>query len=153
MRPFRKAVAHTVLAAQASSRLNACLVPSTDGSVVRRGKTTSASRPHVTRQSESAIRIPRGTAMVVAHTRMLKARVPTGEVKFFLERVVRGLYVEREELPRRGRPTTQILEFTEPLAFQRWCDGDSIRFEDPSAHVELKREADALWQIDSVYRG
>lgn len=115
--------------------------------------TTSASRSRVARLSPASTLAPHGTETAVAHTRLLTARVRMGEVKFFLERVPRGLYVEREDRPRRGRPTMQILDFAEPVAFQRWCDRDSVRFEDPQVYVGLKREADALWQIASVHCG
>lgn len=113
----------------------------------------SSSRPRVARRLHAATREPHATAFPDSHTRLLQARVRTGVVRFFLKRVGCGLYVEREDLPRRGRPTMQILDFAEPAAFQRWCDGDSVRFEDPQVYVGLQREADTLWQIESVHRG
>ena len=81
--------------------------------------------------------------------RSLKATGQKGEVSFFLQRVAGGLYVEREEIPRRGLRTVQSVHFTDPAAFNRWCEGDPVRFEHPLLHVNLKRDAEALWRIDA----
>ena len=78
-------------------------------------------------------------------SRTLSAEGRRGEVRFFLQRVAGGLYVEREEIPRRGLRTQQSVQFTDAEHFRRWCDNDPIRFEHPLLHVSLKRDADALW--------
>jgi hypothetical protein len=69
-----------------------------------------------------------------------------GEVRFFLQRVAGGLYVEREDIPRRGLRTQQSVQFADAEHFRRWCDNDPIRFEHPLLHVNLKRDADDLWR-------
>ena len=80
------------------------------------------------------------------NTRTLSAEGRRGEVRFFLQRVAGGLYVEREEIPRRGLRTQQSVEFSGAEHFKRWCDNDPIRFEHPLLHVNLKRDADELWR-------
>ena len=81
--------------------------------------------------------------------RSLKATGHKGEVNFFLQRVAGGLYVEREEIPRRGLRTVQSVHFTDSAAFHRWCEGDPVRFEHPLLHVSLKRDGDDLWRPDT----
>ncbi len=78
--------------------------------------------------------------------RTLSAEGRRGEVRFFLQRVAGGLYVEREEVPRRGLRTQQSVQFADAEHFRRWCDNDPIRFEHPLLHVNLKRDADELWR-------
>lgn len=78
--------------------------------------------------------------------RTLSAEGRRGEVRFFLQRVAGGLYVEREEIPRRGLRTQQSVQFADVEHFKRWCENDPIRFEHPLLHVSLKRDADELWR-------
>ena len=78
-------------------------------------------------------------------SRTLSAEGRRGEVRFFLQRVAGGLYVEREEIPRRGLRTQQSVQFADAEHFERWCDNDPIRFEHPLLHVSLRRDAEALW--------
>lgn len=79
-------------------------------------------------------------------SRSLSAEGLKGEVRFFLQRVAGGLYVEREEFPRRGLRTQQSVQFADAEHFRRWCDNDPVRFEHPLLHVNLKRDADDLWR-------
>ena len=81
--------------------------------------------------------------------RMLSAQGRRGEVRFFLQRVAGGLYVEREEIPRRGLRTMQSLRFVNAAQFNRWCDADPVRFEHPLLYVSLKRDGDDLWRVDA----
>ena len=90
-----------------------------------------------------------GTATNGAATksaRTLSAEGRRGEVRFFLKRVAGGLYVEREEIPRRGLRTQQSVQFADAEHFKRWCDNDPVRFEHPLLHVNLQRDADELWR-------
>ena len=80
------------------------------------------------------------------YARTVSATGRRGEIRFFLQRVAGGLYVEREEIPRRGLRTQQSVQFTDAEHFKRWCDNDPIRFEHPLLHVNLKRDADELWR-------
>ena len=81
-----------------------------------------------------------------AGARTLSAEGRRGEVRFFLQRVAGGLYVEREEIPRRGLRTQQAIRFTDAERFKRWCDNDPVRFEHPLLHSHLKRDAEELWR-------
>jgi len=80
--------------------------------------------------------------------RSLLAKGRQGEVHFFLQRVSGGLYVEREEIPRRGLRTLQSVQFTSASEFNRWCDSDPVRFEHPLLHAGLKRDGDVLWRSE-----
>ena len=81
------------------------------------------------------------------HQRALSARSHRGEVRFFLQRVAGGLYVEREDVPRLGLRSNQSLQFADADGFRRWCDDDPVRFEHPTLHIDLKRQGDELWSV------
>ena len=78
--------------------------------------------------------------------RSLKATSRQGEIHFSLQRVVGGLYVEREDIPWRGLRTMQSVQFSDAVGFNRWCDADPIRFDHPLLHIALKRDGDDLWR-------
>lgn len=80
--------------------------------------------------------------------RRAEARSSEGEVHFFLQRIAGGLYVEREETPRRGTRTSQSLVFGDRGSFERWCADDPVRFRHPLLHAQLKRDGDALWAVE-----
>lgn len=79
--------------------------------------------------------------------RRAQARSVEGEVHFFLQRTAGGLYVEREEVPRRGTRTIQSLVFDDQITFEQWCGDDPIRFRHPLLHAQLKRDGQALWRV------
>lgn len=81
----------------------------------------------------------------------LHARGQRGELWFRLQRLPGGLYVEREEIPRRGIRHLQSLHFRQPGDFERWCGNDPVRFEHPRLHVDLQRDADRLWREPSRF--
>ena len=83
------------------------------------------------------------------NSRSVSAQGRQGVIQFFLQRVTGGLYVEREEIPKRGLRTTQSVAFSDLDSFNRWCDDDPIRFEHPILHRELKREGDELWRAEA----
>lgn len=85
-----------------------------------------------------------GTASISART--LSAEGRRAEVRFFLQRVAGGLYVEREEIPRCGLRTQQSVQFADAEHFKQWCDNDPVRFEHPLLYLSLKRDADELWR-------
>ena len=91
---------------------------------------------------------PAVDAAVARHVHLM-AGGSSVAVRFFLQRVAGGLYVEREETPRRGLRTLQSVQFASAAEFERWCDGDPVRFEHPLLHDRLKRDGDALWRIES----
>jgi hypothetical protein len=76
--------------------------------------------------------------------RSLSARDRQGEVRFLVQRVAGGVYVEREAMPRRGLHTLQSILFDDTDSFMRWCDSDPVRFEYPVLHTNLKRYASEL---------
>src|SRR6266568_3590938 len=78
----------------------------------------------------------------------LSAKSRQAELNFLLQRVAGGLYVEREDLPRRGMHNAQTISFTSAADFHRWCDRDRVRFEHPLLHCQLKRSGDRLWRIE-----
>lgn len=71
-----------------------------------------------------------------------------GEVRFFLQRITGGLYVEREDSPRHGARICQSLYFEERADFDRWWADDRARFEHPLLHLQLQRDSDELWRIE-----
>jgi hypothetical protein len=79
--------------------------------------------------------------------RRAQARSVEGEVHFFLQRTAGGLYVEREEVPRRGTRTLQSLVFDDWRSFEQWCGDDPIRFRLPLLHAQLRRDGEALWRV------
>lgn len=85
--------------------------------------------------------------------RSLHASGPHGELRFRLQRHQGGLYVEREEHPRRGRPCVQSFRFSDARDFERWCADDPVRFEYPLLHIDLKRDAAELWQFGGPIAG
>ena len=113
------------------------------------GTRRSSSMKRARRQSLDAKFSSKDVPALPSNVRMLCAKGRLGEVHFLLQRVAGGLYVEREEIPRHGLRTVQSVHFVEPAAFNRWCDGDPVRFEHPLLHVKLKRDGDDLWRIDA----
>jgi len=82
------------------------------------------------------------------HTCVLNVKGSRGALHFLLQRVAGGVYVEREEVPRRGLRTMQSIQFASVADFIRWCDSDPVRFEHPLLHVSLKRDGEKLWNIE-----
>lgn len=92
-------------------------------------------------------RAPAGPRTDAMRRRAISAEGRTGSVEFHLQRTAGGLYVEREDIPRRGLRTIQSIAFGDPGSFERWCDGDPIRFEHPLLHAQLKRAGGELWDV------
>jgi len=84
-----------------------------------------------------------------ARARTVSAEGRDGALRFVLRRVAGGLYVEREEHPRKGTRTIVSVEFADRGEFERWCDDDPCRFQSPLLHQRLRRDADQLWEYDS----
>jgi hypothetical protein len=71
-------------------------------------------------------------------------RSEDGAVAFKLCRASKGVFVERVQLrPGRGVVVHSTI-FTDDTSFERWCDADSVRFDYPLVHVNLKRHGTAL---------
>lgn len=95
--------------------------------------------------NQRALAAPGADAM---RRRAISAEGRAGSVQFHLQRTAGGLYVEREDIPRRGLRTVQSLAFIDAGSFKRWCDADPIRFEHPLLHAQLKRAGCELWDTD-----
>lgn len=100
------------------------------------------------RRQPPAPRTDTGSRTQRIDVRHAEARSSEGEVHFFLQRIAGGLYVEREEVPRRGTRTSQSLVFESPASFERWCSDDPVRFRHPLLHAQLRRDGDALWTVE-----
>ena len=75
-------------------------------------------------------------------------RSEDGTVAFKLTRAPVGVFVERVQLCQgRGRVVHAAI-FTDGTSFERWCDADSVRFEYPLVHVNLKRHGNTLLRRD-----
>ena len=70
-------------------------------------------------------------------------------IQFTLQREAGGLYVERQDIPFRGLRVAQLISFADAAGFERWCDADALRFDDPLLHAQLKRAAQELWRESS----
>jgi hypothetical protein len=51
-----------------------------------------------------------------------------------------GLIVERIQCSPVGACLVQILLFADSAEFNRWCDSDLVRFNDPLIYDQLRRE-------------
>ena len=79
------------------------------------------------------------------HRAVIGAEGQAGSVQFRLQRTAGGLYVEREDIPRRGLRTVQSLVFGDAASFERWCNDDTVRFKHPLLHAQVKRAGGQLW--------
>ncbi|MEJ8838121.1 hypothetical protein [Ramlibacter sp. AN1133] len=71
-------------------------------------------------------------------------RSEDGAVAFTLSRAPMGIFVERVQFRQgRGRVTHAAI-FTDDTSFERWCDADSVRFDYPLVHINLKRHGNNL---------
>ena len=73
------------------------------------------------------------------------ARSPDGVLVVTIQRIARGLFVERIAQRPRAARVVQAFVFTTAGAFHRWCDADAARFEYPLLHLRLGHNADELF--------
>lgn len=76
-----------------------------------------------------------------------KERVITSEdgtLAFTVVRTSRGLLVERRHWPVEGLRMAQTMLFDSTAAFDRWCDLEPVRFDNPRLHAQLRREGHEL---------
>lgn len=62
-------------------------------------------------------------------------------VAFALRATPTGLMVERTQRQAVGARLVQFMVFTDRPDFDRWCDTEPTRFEDPHVYDELRRQA------------
>lgn len=67
-----------------------------------------------------------------------------GILAFAVVRTSRGLLIERRRWPASGLRTAQTMVFDNVRTFDRWCDTEPVRFEDPQLHTQLRREGHAM---------
>ncbi|WP_181178993.1 hypothetical protein [Methylibium rhizosphaerae] len=72
-----------------------------------------------------------------------RVRSADGAVVFTLVPTARGVAVERV-LVHGGNVVSQVVAFADAESFHRWCDANPMRFENPSIHVEVTRDGDAI---------
>jgi hypothetical protein len=69
-------------------------------------------------------------------------RSDDGVLEFRLASCTTGLFVERVEQRDHQARIVQSTIFSDAMAFDRWCDADTVRFDYPMLYVALKRNAD-----------
>lgn len=70
-----------------------------------------------------------------------------GTLEFAIHRVPAGLMIEKRLCRTSGPRTAQTLFFRDAAGFDRWCELEPVRFEDPLLHGELRRHGhEALGQ-------
>ena len=75
-------------------------------------------------------------------------RSEDGTVAFTLLRAPMGVFVERVQLRQGKGRVVQSTLFRDGSSFERWCDADSVRFDYPLVHVNLKRHGTTLLRRD-----
>lgn len=64
-----------------------------------------------------------------------------GTLAFAVIRTASGLLIERRHWPAAGLRVAQTMTFDDVTDFDRWCDTEPLRFEEPQLHAQLRREA------------
>lgn len=67
-----------------------------------------------------------------------------GTLTFAVTRTSSGLLVERRNWPVDGLRIAQTMLFDSMISFDRWCESEPARFENPRLHAQLRREAHEL---------
>ena len=67
-----------------------------------------------------------------------------GSVAFLMRGGSSSLIVEKRNCPMSGQRTAQTVAFESACAFDRWCDGEPIRFHDPQLHEQLRAQGHEL---------
>lgn len=73
----------------------------------------------------------------------IRLRTEDGAVTFVLRPATCGLVVERTQRRPLGACFMQSLLFTDRVGFDRWCEADTIRFDEPVVYDRLRREGHA----------
>ena len=95
----------------------------------------------------AALQLRRQSAPVAAEAK--EQRTGTGErtlasrdatVAFAMRATAFGLLIERTQRQAVGTRLVQTMVFDDQKAFDRWCDSEPMRFEDPMLYDRLRRE-------------
>jgi hypothetical protein len=62
-----------------------------------------------------------------------------GALMFAIHRVATGLMIEKRCWQPSGLRTAQMIFFRDVTGFDRWCDLEPLRFDDPLLHGRLRR--------------
>jgi len=73
----------------------------------------------------------------------LRLRTEDGAVMFVLRPAASGLVVERTQRRPLGACFVQSFLFTDHDGFRRWCEADTVRFDEPVLYDQLRRVGDA----------
>lgn len=71
-----------------------------------------------------------------------------GTFGFRICRAQTGIYVERVQFRHGKGRVIQSIIFVDGRSFERWCDADSMRFEHPLVHANLRRHGNFLLDRD-----
>ena len=71
-----------------------------------------------------------------------------GTLAFALLSTTTGLLVERRHCPANGPRTAQTMMFDDATQFDRWCESEPVRFNDPMLHGQLRREGHEALDAD-----
>lgn len=63
-----------------------------------------------------------------------------GALEFAIHRAATGLMIEKRLWRPSGPRTAQTLFFRDAAGFDRWCELEPLRFDDPLLHAELRRQ-------------
>lgn len=137
-------------------RLTGALAVDLDGSMRQhsRGSPSPALMPGALAAQPA---LPLGPKQQVLHARRLARPGTTGArdaassagrhyatqdrgVSVVMRGIGRGLFVERTQRRPLGTHLVQALVFDDGAAFERWCDADPLRFDDPGLHQRLLRD-------------
>lgn len=68
-----------------------------------------------------------------------------GMLAFAIRRTASGLFVEKRQCPLTGPRTSQAMIFATESVFERWCDLEPTRFNDPLLCDQLRRRGRELF--------
>jgi len=69
-------------------------------------------------------------------------------LSYVLQADAAGLYVERRQRRPLGADVVQSMVFATLQEFDRWCDADPLRFDEPVLHGGLRRQGERFFDVD-----
>ena len=70
-----------------------------------------------------------------------------GRTVFAISRATTALVIERRYCPREGLRISQLMLFDDETMFDRWCDNDPIRLEDPLLADQVRRRGHEFFAV------
>jgi hypothetical protein len=74
---------------------------------------------------------------------------PDGCVAFGFKRTRIGVHVERRQAMNDGSRVSHASLFVTEEEFERFCDGDPLRFEHPHTYLQARRACHDLFQFEA----